>query len=139
MMKRNSKGRSMPDFQTQFKVVKLILDKRTEDALNLLSSFYNIAAPEIKVGTVKGKRKTVYAVYVGREGRIYALNSDILYNPFIVLHEFYHHLRSRGTEHRGSEDNANKYAKQFLHSYSSVLQSKGNIDDKSSEEISANG
>ncbi len=109
--------KSMPDTHLQFKIVKLILDSKTEDALELLSSFYNISPPEIKVGTVKGRRKNVYAVYVHKERRIYALNSDIFYNPFIILHEFYHHLRSRGAGHRGSEKHANKYAKDFLHSY----------------------
>jgi hypothetical protein len=128
-MKRNSyQPSSMPDLQTQFDVVRLILDKKTEDALTLLSSFYKVATPQIKVGTIKGKRKTVYAVYVGRERKIYAMNSDIFYNPFIVLHEFYHHLRSQGREHRGSEDYANKYAKHFLHSYLSVLRSNANSD-----------
>jgi hypothetical protein len=118
----------MPDLQTQFDVVRLILDKKTEVALTLLSAFYKVAAPEIKVGTIKGKRKTVYAVYVGRERKIYAMNSEIFYNPFIVLHEFYHHLRSQGTAHRGSEDHANKYAKHFLHSYLSKLRSNANRD-----------
>lgn len=111
----------MPDLDVQFSVVNLILNKKTEEALSLLSSFYKIAPPEIRVGTVKGKRKTVYAVYVPRERRIYASTSDIYYNPFIVLHEYYHHLRSQGTVHRGSEDHANKYAKEFLLSYARTL------------------
>jgi hypothetical protein len=135
-MKRISKGTSsMPDLQTQFDVVRLILGKKTEDALNLLSAFYKVAAPEIRVGTIKGKRKTVYAVYVGKERKIYAMNSDIFYNPFIVLHEFYHHLRSLGTEHRGSEDHANKYAKQFLHSYVSVLRCNANSNITSNKNL----
>lgn len=112
---------SMPDLHVQFSVVNLILNKKTEEALSLLSSFYKIATPDIRVGTVKGKRKTVYAVYVPRERRIYASTSDIYYNPFIVLHEYYHHLRSQGTVHRGSEDHANKYAKEFLLSYARTL------------------
>lgn len=120
----NRKIGSMPDIMTQFEVVRLILDKKTEAALNLLSAFYKLEAPEIRVGTIKGKRKKVYAVYVGKERKIYARNSDIFYNPFIVLHEFYHHLRSQGTEHRGSEHNANHYAKHFLNSYLSVFRSK---------------
>jgi hypothetical protein len=115
---------SMPDIKTQFDVVRLILDRQTESALTLLSAFYKIEAPEITVGTIKGKRKKVYAVYLGRERKIYAKNSEIFYNPFIVLHEYYHHLRSQGTEHRGSENYANSYAKQFLNSYLSVLRSK---------------
>jgi hypothetical protein len=122
-MKISSTRASLPDLHIQFDVVNLILNRKTEDALNLLSSFYKIAAPGIKVGTIKGKRKTVYAVYVPRERRIYASTSEIYYNPFIILHEYYHHLRSQGTVHRGSEDHANKYAKEFLLSYSRTLQS----------------
>jgi len=122
-MKISTTRASLPDLQIQFDVVNLILNRKTEDALNLLSSFYKIAAPDIKVGTIKGKRKTVYAVYVPRERRIYASTSEIYYNPFIILHEYYHHLRSQGTVHRGSEDHANKYAKEFLLSYARTLQS----------------
>jgi hypothetical protein len=122
-MKISSTRASLPDLHIQFDVVNLILNRKTEDALNLLSSFYKIAAPGIKVGTIKGKRKTVYAVYVPRERRIYASTSEIYYNPFIILHEYYHHLRSQGTVHRGSEDHANKYAKEFLLSYARTLQS----------------
>jgi len=107
----------MTDTHLQSKIVKLILDSKTEDALKLLSSFYHISPPDIKVGTIKGRRKTVYAVYVHKERRIYALNSEVFYIPFIILHEFYHHLRSRATGHRGSEKHANYYAKEFLHSY----------------------
>ena len=107
----------MPDTHLQSKIVKLILDSKTEDALKLLSSFYHISPPDVKVGTIKGRRKTVYAVYVHKERRIYALNSEVFYNPFIILHEFYHHLRSRAIGHRGSEKHADYYAKEFLHSY----------------------
>ena len=53
-----------PDELTKAKVVYLILNRTTEEALQNLSNFYNITPPEIVVGTVKGKRRTVYAVYV---------------------------------------------------------------------------
>lgn len=95
----------------------LILSKNTGEALQVLSSFYHLEPPELVVGTVKGKRRTAYAVYVSREQKIYAMNSDIMYNPFIVLHEFYHHLRSRSGVHRGTERHANLYAKGFIDSY----------------------
>jgi hypothetical protein len=108
-----------PDIKTQALVVKLIVNKRTEESIQLLSSFYNIQPPEIVVGTIKGKRKTVRAVYVGKQRRIYAVNSDIFYNPLVILHEFYHHLRHRGMEHRGSEKSANKFALHFINSYRS--------------------
>lgn len=106
-----------PDTKTQVLVVKLILNKRTEESLQLLSKYYNIQPPEIVVGTIKGKRKTVRAVYVGKQQRIYATNSDIFYNPSVVLHEFYHHLRYRGMEHRGSEKGADSFASRFIHTY----------------------
>ena len=109
------------DDLTKAKIVSMILNGRTEDALQNLSKFYNTTPPEIVVGTVKGKRKTVYAVYVQRESKIYAINSDVFYNPFIILHEFYHHIRTKGGIHRGSEKNANMYAKSFIDAYSRII------------------
>jgi len=110
-----------PDDITKAKVVYLILNKKTEEALQNLSKFYKVAPPEITVGTIKGKRRTVYAVYVQRESKIYCINSDIFYNPFIVLHEFYHHIRTKGGIHKGSEKYANTYAKSFIDSYKNIV------------------
>jgi hypothetical protein len=109
-----------PDRIMQARIVYLILNKRTEDALQVLGKFYRVNPPEIVVGTVKGKRRTAYAVYVPKERKIYAMNSDIFYNPFVILHEFYHHLRSQGGSHRGTEKHANQYAQQFLDSFIAV-------------------
>jgi hypothetical protein len=123
-----------PETKTQALIVKMILNKRTEESLQLLSNFYNIQPPEVVVGTIKGKRKTVHAVYVGNQKRIYATNSDIFYNPFVILHEFYHHLRYRGMEHRGSEKSADNFAIRFISSYRSEHaknpQTKGNRMEK---------
>lgn len=104
------------------KIVALILDKKTEMALNNLSELYGVDTPEIVVGTIKKKRRTVYAVYVVNEKKIYALNSDIFYNPFVILHEYYHHIRSRQGTHRGSEKHADLYAKDFIDSYMKVVE-----------------
>jgi hypothetical protein len=109
------------DDLTKTKIVFMILNKKTEEALQHLSKFYNITPPEIVVGTVKGKRKTVYAVYVQKERKIYATNSDVFYNPFVVLHEFYHHISTKGGIHRGSEKNANMYAKSFIDAYNRII------------------
>ena len=106
-----------PNDLTKARIVYMILNRDTEKALQELSEFYHVDTPKIVVGTVKGKRRTVYAVYVQREKRIYAINSDVLYNPFIVLHEFYHHIRTKAGVHRGSEKHANMYAKSFLESF----------------------
>ena len=109
------------DDLTKAKIVHMVLNKKTEEALQYLSKFYDIAPPEIVVGTVKGKRKTVYAVYVQKESKIYAINSDVFYNPFVILHEFYHHIRTKGGIHRGSEKNANRYAKSFIDAYNRII------------------
>jgi len=111
-----------PDEMMQARIVHMILTKRTEEALQALSSFYELKPPKIVVGTVKGKRKTAYAVYVQKEKKIYAMNSAIYYNPFVVLHEFYHHLRTRGGSHRGTERHANAFARGFIDSYKAVIE-----------------
>ncbi|GAC1662336.1 MAG: hypothetical protein NVS9B7_30330 [Flavisolibacter sp.] len=115
------------DDLTKAKIVALILDKKTELALEVLSDLYKVDTPKIVVGTIKKKRRTVYAVYVVQEKKIYALNSDIFYNPFIVLHEYYHHIRSKLGTHRGSEKNANLYAKDFVDSYMRII---GELNNK---------
>jgi hypothetical protein len=106
---------------TKARIVHMILNRNTEEALQKLSKFYNVTSPEIVVGTIKGKRRTVYAVYVQKERRIYVINSDVFNNPFIVLHEFYHHIRTRAGVHRGSEKHANMYAKSFIDSYKKIV------------------
>lgn len=105
------------DDLTKAKIVQMILDKKTESALEQLSEFYHTSSPEIVVGTIKGKRRTVLAVYVPAEKKIYALNSDIFYNPFVILHEYYHHIRSKLGVHSGSEKKANLFAQSFIDSY----------------------
>ena len=58
------------DEESMARIVQKILDKDTEQALSDLSDLCKICPPEIVVGTIKGKRKTVYAVYVQNENRI---------------------------------------------------------------------
>lgn len=120
----------MPDLDdlTKAKIVHMILNGTTEDALDKLSGFYRVETPKIAVGTVKGKRRTVYAVYVPREKKIYALNSDIFCNPFVIIHEYYHHIHSKLGIHKGSERHANMYAKGFIDSYNK-LSSKSKPED----------
>jgi hypothetical protein len=113
-----------PDDLIKAEIVHMILNGKTEEALRSLSKFYKTKTPEIVVGTIKGKRRSVYAVYVQKESRIYAINSDIFCNPFVVLHEFYHHLRTRRGVHRGSEKRANMYAKGFIDSYKKAARQK---------------
>ena len=74
-------------------VVGLIIDGRAELALKLLSKYYEVSEPTLKVGTVKRHRR-VLACYLEKERRIYLSKSEYITSPFVILHEFYHHLRA---------------------------------------------
>ena len=115
----------MPDIDDviKAKIVQMILDGAAESALEKLSGIYRVDTPKIAVGTIKRKRRTVYAVYVPAEKKIYALNSDIFRNPFVILHEYYHHIRSKFGVHKGSERHANMYAQEFVDSYGRIAKS----------------
>lgn len=99
-------------------IVWLILNHRTEDALSLLAEQYKVTIPRIKVGLPKRHKRNVLACYQSRNVTISVFNSDILSNPFVVLHEFYHHLRtSVDRQHKGAEKNADRFASEFLDEY----------------------
>jgi hypothetical protein len=98
------------------KVVHLILQKRPEEALELLSLANSVNMPRLRVGAVKGRTKAV-AVYVHKSNTIFVSSGECLWDPFVILHEFYHHLRCQGGEHRGTEKNANAFALDFISAY----------------------
>jgi hypothetical protein len=101
-------------------VVALILDSKTEDALDLLSEWYKVRRPKLGVGVVEGKTKGVAAVYSLRRKEILAAKREYLYDPFVMIHEFYHHLRSTSGRHRGTEKDADRFALEFLEAYRRV-------------------
>ena len=110
---------SEKDFRA--KVVRTILDGRAEQALRLLSEYYGVTEPEMQVGTVKRHRR-VLACYVEKEKRIYLSKSDFVMDPFVLLHEFYHHLRaSQMGRSRQVEKRADLFALNFIRDYRSVL------------------
>jgi Zn-dependent peptidase ImmA (M78 family) len=100
-------------------VVSLILNQQAEEALALLAKHYGVNVPYLKVGLPKGHKKKAIGVYTSRNETISVFNSDILGNPFVILHEFYHHLRSKSVDkqHRGTERNADRFATDFLMEY----------------------
>jgi hypothetical protein len=104
-------------------IVSLILNGKPEAALEQLAKFYGVSVPKIKVGLPKGHRKNVLGCYIGRDRTISVMNSDALKDPFVVLHEFYHHLRTRQGAHRGTESNATEFARSFIESFNSVARS----------------
>ena len=103
-------------------VVWLILDGKTEDALETLAKHYEVTVPKLKVGLPKGHTKA-FGCYTNKTQTIAVLNSDIFLNPFVILHEFYHHLRSKSVDkmHKGTEGNADKFAIDFLKEYQSYV------------------
>jgi hypothetical protein len=108
-----------PDIRAKALIVHLILSKETERAIEQLSALNHIDAPGLKVGAVKGRKKAL-AVYVENEKTIYVAKGDNLWDPFIILHEFYHHLRCRSGKHRGTEKLADAYAVDFINAYKAL-------------------
>jgi hypothetical protein len=110
-----------PQAQGNFKpvIVQLILNKQTERALELLAKEYRVEIPKLYVGLPKGHTRNAYGTYNAKNQAICVMNSDIFSNPFVILHEFYHHLRSKSVDkqHRGTEKNADKFAVDYLRAY----------------------
>jgi hypothetical protein len=75
------------------------------------------------VGLPKGHKIKASGCYTAKNETISVLNSDALANPFVIVHEFYHHLRSKAVDkmHRGTEKNADKFALEFLHEYQEAV------------------
>lgn len=107
--------------QAEFKplIVWLILNGKAEEALALLAENYRVNVPKLKVGLPKGHKNSAYGCYTPKNATISVLNSDAFGNPFVILHEFYHHLRTHSVDkqHKGTEKNANKFATEFLQAY----------------------
>jgi hypothetical protein len=100
-------------------VVWLILNGKTEEALTLLAKNYKVNVPSLEVGLPKRHKIRAFGCYTAKNETISVLNSDTLANPFVIIHEFYHHLRSKAVDkmHRGTEKNADKFALEFLREY----------------------
>src|SRR5512137_1738993 len=116
--------------QNNFKplVVWLILSGNPEEALELLAKNYKIKVPNLKIGLPKGHKVTAFGCYTSKTQTIFVLNSDVLLSPFVILHEFYHHLRSKSVDgvHKGTERGANKFAIDFIVEYQTfTLKSQG--------------
>lgn len=101
-------------------VVQLILDGQVEEALELLAKHYSVNFPKIKVGLPKRRKRNAVGCYSAKNETISVLNSDMLKEPSIILHEFYHHLRtSVDKKHRGTERHATNFVKEFIQAYKS--------------------
>lgn len=104
------------EHELHIQVVQVILEGKPERALQLLSSYYEIVVPDLRVGTVKRHRR-VLGCYLPNEKRIYVSKSEYLSNPFIILHEFYHHLRTFSGKKRQAEKRADQFANTFIEDF----------------------
>jgi len=104
------------------RVISLILTNDAEIALELLSQHYKVARPKLKVGMPKRYSKKL-ACYVAKKQTIHVSRSEILHNPHVILHEFYHHLRNFTDSQRGIEKYADKFAKDYLKAYRRIAAS----------------
>jgi len=111
---------STTDTLFKAKIVYLILSQDTEEALELLSRHYEVAVPKLKVGMPKRYSKNL-ACYVAKSRTIHVVQRDVLWNPHIILHEFYHHLRREIDAHGGIEKYAEKFAKNFIAAYKKTV------------------
>ena len=108
----------MLSHEEQFKarIVQLILLKRVEEALEELSRHYSVDVPGLRVGMPKGHIGNA-GCYVPKTKTIHVVNQEKLEDPFVILHEFYHHLRTQGGKHKGTEKYANKFADEFIETF----------------------
>jgi hypothetical protein len=106
-----------PQDRMQAYVVSLILDSKPEEAIRVLSKWYRVTEPKLSVGVVEGRTKGVAAVYSQNRKEILAARREFLYDPFVMIHEFYHHLRSASGRHRGTEKQADRFALDFISAY----------------------
>ena len=107
------------EYQFKAKIVQIILMKENVEAIKALSSHYSVDIPHLKVGMPKRYSKNV-GCYVSKTKTIHVMNQEYLDNPFVILHEFYHHLRTQVGEHRGTEKHANKFAEEFIEAFKTL-------------------
>lgn len=101
-------------------IVHLILSRKPEEALESLSQHYHVVTPKLRVGMPKGHRKDA-GCYAAAKRTIYVSDSDNLYNPHLILHEFYHCLRATDGKHKGTERYADRFAKEYVETYRKAL------------------
>ncbi len=108
-------------------VVHLIINGNSEEALKLLADHYHTSLPRIQVGIPRRHRTKAMGCYTAKNQTISVLNSETLKEPSIILHEFYHHLRtSVDKKHRGTEKYASNFARDFILAYEILIKIKSN-------------
>ncbi len=115
MSLRESKSKPKSDDEGfRAEIVRLISsDRDPEQAIEALSRHYNVERPSLRMGLPKGESKAL-GCYLERDKTIYISKQEYLYDPYVIVHEFYHHLRNVSGKHRGTERHAKEFALAFL-------------------------
>jgi len=106
----------MGEEETLALAVRLVLECRPEEAVEVVSRYYGLRPPRVRVGLPKRCRRAL-GCYVPGERTIYLRSSREYCDPFVVLHELYHHLRHRLGRHRGTEKHADRFALKAIEAY----------------------
>lgn len=110
---------SEPNFKAM--IVYIILSRKTERAVDILSRKFSVRRPALGIGHTKGK-KLALAVYSVASNMISFADQQYFFDPFVVLHEMYHCLRSRSGNHRGTEKNADRFALDYIAEYNRLTE-----------------
>lgn len=95
------------------RIAIMIVNGETEAAIHFACDKLGIAPPKIRVGLPK-KETRVYACYQPRNKTIYFADGELMRNPLVAMHEFYHYLRIHQGKHRGTEKHADAFGLSFL-------------------------
>lgn len=91
----------------------IAVERKPEEALDALCFRYRVERPALRIGLPKGEKRAL-GCYVHRERTIYMSSEEYMFDPYVLIHEFYHHLRHVGGKHRGTERHARDFALGFL-------------------------
>jgi hypothetical protein len=106
-------------------IVWLILSGKAEEAVEALAEHYRIGVPKLKVGLPKGRKARALGCYTPRNKTISVVDSDRLKDPHVILHEFYHHLRTNiDARHKGNERLASKFAADYIQAYNAAVMAR---------------
>lgn len=84
--------------------------------MELVSKRHKVRTPKLGIGPTKGK-KIALAVYSVQANAILFRDQDQYFDPFVVLHEMYHCIRSASGSHRGTEKNADRFALDYIEEF----------------------
>lgn len=122
--------------QDHFKayVVSLILNKDTERAVELVSAKHRVRKPKLSIGISKGKKKAL-GVYSVDANTISFKDNEQFFNPFVVLHEMYHCVRSTSGIHRGNEKNADRFAIDYIQTFNKLASQNLDLEQFTKESV----